>query len=82
MDLDSVRASRHCKKLPIQKLSCTLQARQRGRGKEARSFQNIYKVRVLDLADDWLKTQAKIFLWFGNLRGVVGTDSLLHRCVY
>jgi len=34
MDLDSVRASRHCKKLPIQKLSCTLQARQRGRGKE------------------------------------------------
>jgi len=34
MHLDSVRASRHCEKLPIQKLTCTLQARQRGRGKE------------------------------------------------
>jgi len=26
--------------------------------------------------------QPKIFLWFGSLRGVVGTDSLIHRPVY
>jgi len=25
---------------------------------------------------------SNIFLWFGNLHGVVGTDSLLHRSVY
>jgi len=44
-----------------------------------RSFQNIYKVRVLDLADDWLKTQSW-GLWshfgLGGLGGLVGLVGL------